>query len=1009
MCSISVVPFCRAFLFFLVASVLGRMGASAAESGWSIKKWDLEDGLPALAITGLVQSDDGFLWLATRATLTRFDGVGFEPFPSTGFMEGPARGFRAMIESRRGGLWLAADPNHIVHLGPDGPQVFIVPVEQPVLALAEDAAGGLWISYSGGLIANIHDGKVEVIAPTLPPAGGLSGISVFATDRDGKFWYAKNGTFGTVNERRFAAVGGLPAGHPSIAGAAEGGVWLAAGARLFKYDGRELQDIGRLHQSEDVAVESMIEDRSGALWIGTAAHGVFRYSAARFESISTSDRRIDVLLADHEGNIWIGSNGGGLERLQSRAIEVETAAHGLPVEMVQSICEDTYGTLWAVTSNGLLSERVNERWVPVSGEDGKILEGVTCVAADRAGAIWVGTRRDVVLRRQRGKWRAWGPAEGLRGRVVHALLGARSGDVWITTDAPDTVHRFRGDILQTVKMPAHARRFRAIAEDSRGDIWISGERMLFRLSGDNVVDETDRIQGVAKGIRSLSATADGAMWVGFGGGGLARLKDGRFSQVTTSNGLADDRVSQLVDDGLGWFWIGSDRGLYKVAQAELEAFFSGTAPRVRSTYYSRNVGLPSLPAMFGEWPSSTRGRDGRLWMPLRTGLAVVNPGRLPQDVGAPAVRLRQVRVDGDVIAAYGAPWARAPGVELAAEPAELRLAPGHRRLEFDITALAFRAPENVQFRYQLEGLDDDWLHAGTQRRVSYSRIPAGKYRFRASACNSDGVWNPVGASVAVQVAPFAWQTWWFRTLACGAFTFLVVVSARFWSHRRLRAKLRGLEQQVALDRERARIARDIHDDLGGSLTQIALLSDRALHEAGRDASAPDLSAISSRVQEGIRSLDEIVWAINPSNDTLEHLLDYIAQFAVDFLRLANIRCEIDVPVTLPARVVPADARHSLFLAVKETLNNVVRHAGATQVTFRAVITTDAVQVTITDNGRGFAGPPHDAYANGHRNLQERMQEAGGSYQVESAVGRGTTSILTLGVKSPDSKIRTNVP
>jgi signal transduction histidine kinase/ligand-binding sensor domain-containing protein len=1007
-----VVPPCRAFLFFLVASMLGRMGASAAESRWSIKKWDLEDGLPALAITGLVQSDDGFLWLATRATLTRFDGVGFEPFPSTGFMEGPARGFRAMIKSRRGGLWLAADPNHIVHLGSKGPQVFVVPVEQPVLALAEDAVGGLWISYSGGLIANIRDEKVDVIAPTQPP-GGTLGISVFAADRDGKFWYAKPGAFGTVENRQlkaqFVAVGDLPAGHPSIAHAEKGGVWIAAGARLFKYDNRALQDLGRFHPSEDVAVESMIEDRSGALWIGTAAHGVFRYAATRFESISTSDRRIDVLLADHEGNIWIGSNGGGLERLQPRAIEVEGSAQGLPVEMVQSICEDASGTAWAVTSNGLLSRRVNDRWMSVSGHDGKILEGVTCVTADRAGAIWVGTRRGVVLQRPRGKWRAWGRGDGLRGNVVHALLGAQSGDVWIATDSPDTVHRFRDGTLQVMKMPVHARRFRAIAEDSKGDIWISGERMLFRLSGDNIVDETARIQNVAKGIRSLAATADGAMWIGFGGGGLGRIKDGQFSQVTTANGLADDRVSQLVDDGMGWFWIGSDRGLYKVAQAELAAFFSGAAPRVRSTYYSRNVGLPSLPAMFGEWPSSTRGRDGRLWMPLRTGLAVVNPGRLPQDVGAPAVRLRQVRVDGEVVAAYGAPWSRTPGVDLATEPAELRLAPGHRRLEFDITPLTFRAPENVQFRYQLEGLDDDWLHAGAQRRVSYSRIPAGKYRFRASASNSDGIWNPVGASVVVQVAPFVWETWWFRALASGAFTFLVVVSVRFWSHRRLRAKLRGLEQQVALDRERARIARDIHDDLGGSLTQIALLSDRALHETGRDSSAPDLSAISSRVQEGIRSLDEIVWAINPSNDTLEHLLDYIAQFAVDFLRLANIRCEIDVPVTLPARVVPADARHSLFLAVKETLNNVVRHAGATQVTFRAVITADAVQVTITDNGRGFAGPPHDAYANGHRNLQERMQEAGGSYRVESAVGLGTTSVLMLGVKAPDSKIRTNVP
>jgi signal transduction histidine kinase/streptogramin lyase len=746
------------------------------------------------------------------------------------------------------------------------------------------------------------------------------------------------------------------------------------------------------------------------LWIGTAAHGVFRYSGAKFENISTSDRRIDVLLADHEGNLWIGSNGGGLERLQPRAIQLETAAHGLSVEMVQSICEDASGKMWAVSSNGMLSQRVNDRWVAGRNETGKILDGLTCVAADADGAVWIGTRRAIVLRHHNGGWQTFGPTEGLRGRVVHALLAARSGDVWIGTDTPDTLHRLRRGALQIIQMPARARRYRAIVEDATGDLWVSGERVLVRISGDTVTDETQRIEHVAKGIRSLAATADGAIWVGFGGGGLARLKQDRLDRVTTAQGLADDRVSQLIDDGVGWFWIGSDRGLFKVAQGELDALFSGTASRVRSTHYSRNVGLPSLPAMFGEWPSSTRSRDGRLWMPLRTGLAVADPHRLPKDVGAPVVRLRQIHVDGELVAAYGAPWSRARGVDLADEPGELRLAPGHRRLEFDISALTFRAPENVQFRYQLENFDEGWLHGGTQRRVSYSRIPAGRYIFRASACNSDGLWNPAGVGIAIHVAPFVWHTWWFRTLVLCAFTVLVVALVRVWSHRRLQARLRGLEQQVALDRERTRIARDIHDDLGGSLTQIALLSDRALHDTGvRDSGAPHLIAISSRVQEGIRSLDEIVWAINPSNDTLEHLLDYIAQYAVDFLRVANINCEVDIPVTLPQRVVPADARHSLFLAVKETLNNVVRHAGATYVRFQGVITPDSVQITIRDNGRGFAGLPHDAYANGHRNLQQRMQEAGGSYLVESALGRGTITILTLQVEAARFPIRTNIP
>lgn len=999
----------RALPLLLLCLALSGTGIRGNEGAWSIKKWDLEDGLPALAVTGLAQSEDGFIWLATRATLTRFDGVGFENFPSTLFMSGPPRGFRAMIQSRRGGLWLAADPNRIVYLGRGAPEVFDMPVEQPVHALAEDATGGLWISYVGGLVVSLKNGRTEVHSFSGDAAGGADPLA-FATDQAGRFWFARNGAYGTVGDGKLTPVTTLPAGRPALAPASDGGLWLSAGPRLLKYVGGELREIGRLHPADDAAIERMIEDRNGSLWIGTVNHGLFRHSGERFESIATSDRRIDELLADHEGNIWIGSNGGGLERLQPQGILLEGTSSGLPVEMVQSVCEDTTGTLWAVAGNGTLQRRERDRWLPVTDDHGRFIEGVTCVTAAPDGSVWVASRRDSLLRWHRGRWENVGRTAGLTSRVIHLLFVSRSGEVWVGCDSPDLLYRRRHDTFAPVNLPHPARRFRAMVEDARGDIWVSGERVVFRIRGDQVFDESHHVEPVAKGIRSLFATADGSVWVGFGGGGLGRIRDGAFHRATTANGLADDRVSQLLDDGLGWFWIGSDRGLFKVAQKELAALFSGEASRVRSTYYGRNVGLPSLPAMFGEWPSNARTRDGRLWMPLRTGVAIVDPRRLPQDAGAPAVRLREIRVDGDAVASYGVSWNSPGGIDLARSAGELRLAPGHRRLEFDVTALTFRAPENVQFRYLLEGFDDDWIHGGTQRRVIYPRIPAGRYVFRASASNSDGGWNPVGASIGVHVSPFVWQTWWFRVLAIGSFTGLVAGFVRFWSHRRLRTRLRGLEQQVALDRERARIARDIHDDLGGSLTQIALLSDRALHEsATSQPGVTHLGAISTRVQEGIRSLDEIVWAINPSNDTLEHLLDYIAQYAVDFLAVANIRCIVDIPVTLPARVVPAEARHGLFLAVKESLNNVVRHAAATEVTFRGVITPDSVHITLVDNGRGFNGVPHDAYSNGHRNLRQRMAESGGSYRVESAVGQGTTVHLHLGLGSATEKIRTNVP
>src|SRR6185369_32319 len=305
------------------------------------------------------------------------------------------------------------------------------------------------------------------------------------------------------------------------------------------------------------------------------------------------------------------------------------------------------------------------------------------------------------------------------------------------------------------------------------------------------------------------------------------------------------------------------------------------------------------------------------------------------------------------------------------------------------TALHFGAPENVHFRYRLQGFDERWIDGGTEREASYSALPAGKYRFQVVACNSDGVWNDHGAAIAISIPPFFWQTWWFRAGTAAAFTLAMVVAVRYVSYRRLRLRLRSLEQQAALDKERRRIARDIHDDLGGSLTQIAMLSDLALEDREKpEESGRHVAQIATRAREGIRSLDEIVWAVNPSNDTLNHLVDYIGQSAVDFLGASRIRCFVDLPDELPDSTVSSEVRHHLFLVVKETLNNIVRHARATEVRVSAAVSAAWLEIRIEDNGQGFDGTSAGPYADGLRNMTERMRAIGGEFRIETAPGSG---------------------
>jgi len=379
----------------------------------------------------------------------------------------------------------------------------------------------------------------------------------------------------------------------------------------------------------------------------------------------------------------------------------------------------------------------------------------------------------------------------------------------------------------------------------------------------------------------------------------------------------------------------------------------------------------------------------------------VDPGGLGENLKPPPVLLTRGTIDERAIASYGGVLPVSANRSDAALPlgladARLRLPPEHRRLEFDFTALSFAAPENVQFRHRLEGFDDDWVEAGPQRTAAYPRLPAGNYVFRVTACRSDGVWNQGGATLSLVVTPFLWQTWWFRSAALAAFTLAIIAIVRYVSFRRLHERLRLLEQQAALHKERARIAKDIHDDLGANLTQIALLGELAQQDRGEPEKAAERSGkISSTARQAIKSLDEIVWAVNPRNDTLAHLLDYSGQFALDYLRLAGIRCRLDFPEQTPARDLSTDLRHNVFLVVKEAIHNIVKHSRATEAWVRATVSDQALDMVVEDNGCGFERAPDDAVSDGLRNMRQRLAEVGGECRIESRPGQGTKVALRL--------------
>jgi signal transduction histidine kinase len=332
----------------------------------------------------------------------------------------------------------------------------------------------------------------------------------------------------------------------------------------------------------------------------------------------------------------------------------------------------------------------------------------------------------------------------------------------------------------------------------------------------------------------------------------------------------------------------------------------------------------------------------------------------------------------------------------------VQIPPGKQKFELRYTGLSFTSPDKVQFRYRLKGLEDQWIDAGTKRIAEYSYLRPGQYGFQVIACNNDGFWNEQGAILTFTVLPFFWQTWWFQT-SCGTSVAAAFAGVVFWGgRRRVRRKLEQSERQRAVERERARIARDIHDDLGASLTRITMLSQsvRAELDSGTPATA-DADQIYSTARELTRAMDEIVWAVNPQHDTLDSLVTYLGRFAQQFLSSAGVRCRLDVPVYLPSWALTSEIRHNVFLAFKEALNNVLKHAAATEVRISLQLEPNGFILLLADNGRGFALnsqiPPTQfadptarlSAGNGLVNMKKRLEEIGGRCECDSAAGEGT--------------------
>jgi len=1004
--------------FFFQECAVSHAGDAANISEYQTTVWRVEDGLPQSTVTSIAQSAEGYLWLGTQNGLVRFDGVKFQVFDENNTPAIKNSRIVQLICDQEGTLWVGTEHGGLVQFRDGQFTAYDVPSRGTTHDYARvfcgDQEGALWqVSCEWQLIRCLQ-GKFKVFSDNW----NLSSLSAhaLACDAAGRIWVGTDHELAVLQDGRFQPVWGRTNEEnfqvDFLAPGRMGGLWVAANGHLRKFEaGRWTADLGTYAWTNQ-PIYDLYEDRENRLWVATLGSGLFRYDTKGGLLHLTSQCGLPTdfvrsIMEDREGNIWVGTEGGGLCRLKPTLFQTYGVQQGLASDQVMAVAAARDGGMWIGTDGDGL-----DHW-----QDGKVQhyglqEGLGnghawSVLQDRKGTVWAGTW-DGLYKWENNTFNGLSDGQTIGWQVL-AIYEDREGDLWLGQQAFGGITRLRNGERTVIKIPETSANLdvRTFMEDNDGNLWVgTSENGLFRLH-DGQVTHFGRQDGLGSDvIWCLHLDAQGVLWVGTCRGGLSRFENGHFTTWTTKNGLLNNVICQILEDDRGNLWLGSYGGIFRISKQELSQSASKPGQEVHCVGYSSEDGLPSLECQGGFEPSGYKSPDGRLWFPTIKGLVVVDPAKVQPNASPPNVVIEAILADGSPNSATNK--SDRLGVGLTGETV---IPAGNQRLEFQYTALSFASPKGVRFKCRLEGLEKDWEDMGIKRTVEYRHVPPGTYHFRVIAQNSDGVWNEKGASAAVVVLPYFWETKWFLGLSMLAGLAAVVFIVRYFERRQMHRRLERAERERAIEKERARIAEDIHDELGANLTEIALLSEFAQDPAASQAQVQaDMQKITVKARNLTQMMDEVVWAVTPQNDSLEKFVTYTCSFVEEYLQTAKIACRLEVPAILPEFILGSDVRHNLFLVVKEALNNVVKHADASEVRIQiAPDDSGRLTISIRDNGKGFvknsstSQEPNISAGEQHYglfNMRQRMENIFGGLDLESLPDGTCVKLTVLLVNTP---------
>lgn len=976
----------------------------------------VNEGLSQNSVYAICQDREGFMWFATADGLNRYDGDEIKVYKTKPDLakRGNSNFIRGRLcEDAKGNIWFSTETgvyyydrlDDVIKAGYQFPELKSGLIYFYLLSCDADNILWLYNRYYGVVSWNVNTRTWSSYPyPFKADPGRLSNIDYAIADPAGNIWfswYQDDGMlrFDTKEKKYVHEFKGK--NYQAIV-FSKGKYYTANENYIYLLDAA-----ASATDSFPLAVKAPkksvlvfgFEDSYGHLWSVISGQGLMYYDfSARhlyqyMKNVSgqqtLSSNLIHSLAEDRSGNLWIGTDGGGVCKLDLKPpffnlFPINEAEYPeLKDFFIKSLYEDDNKRVWFGTLSGLNIYNPADGSIKHYSHDRKdpfSLQGnlVSAIFRDREGWMWIGHDKGVsVFDEKRNRFYPvpvhWSmPPQPSPSTFINKIMQLKSGDVIILSVSQAFLVRKKN---QLTGIPAFSSRrvfygynFIDIRETGDSELWVVIPVSGFfhgALVNDSLVLNEQFFSGINIRSLHLDKTDTAILWLA-SDKGLIRFdtKTRKYQLYDESSGMANSFIYGILEDEQHNFWMSTNGGL---------VYFDRKANAFQN--FTVNEGLQSNEFNTGAFH---KGASGNFYFGGVKGFNWFRSGSFPSGKTKPSVGITSILVEN-------IPFRKD---SLFLRHKTMRLKYLQNDLVFQVAAFDYTRSKANKIQYLLDGWDDKWITT-YNKQIRYGKLRPGHYTLIIRAGNNAGEWSDDEKIAIIINVPF-WQRTWFYILCGAALLASVVLITRTVTQRKIKDRLRRLEKQQAIEAERNRISKDMHDEIGSGLTRIALMTELMQTQKQLDEKTKEeVSEIAGSTRQLVETMSEIIWALNPQNDRLENLLAYLREQTLHYFEPFNISYQVQFPDRVPDIQLSNEQRRSLFLVTKEALNNALKHSGASYIELAACIEEEKILFSIKDDGVGFHPAAARAGANGIRNMQQRMNDIHGGIEWISLDGKGT--------------------